>query len=44
MAILIKAEHLDSIVHKYLLEMGYLHSAYLFEKEANINILNPIVV
>jgi LisH len=40
MSIVIKAEHIDSIVHKYLLEMGYIHSAYLFEKEANIDILS----
>jgi LisH len=42
MAIVIKAEHLDAIVHKYMLEMGYLHSAYLFEKEASVNILGDI--
>lgn len=42
MSITVKAEQIDAIIHKYMLEMGYLHSAYLFEHEANIKILGSI--
>jgi len=41
MPIVIRGEHVNAVVLKYLLEMGYSHTAYLFEKEAQIDVLSP---
>jgi len=41
MSIKINGEHINFYVLKYLREMGYAHSAFLFEKEASIDVLAP---